>query len=36
MLSLVDRFDVAFIAAGTMSLFALPLIGRLDRAKPAR
>lgn len=32
LLSLVDRFDVAFIAAGTMSLLALPLIGRLDRA----
>jgi hypothetical protein len=32
LLSLTDRFDVAFIAAGAVSLFALPLIGRLGRA----
>jgi MFS family permease len=34
LLSLVDRFDIAFIAAGVVSIFALPLIGRLGRAKP--
>ena len=33
LLSLVDRFDIAFIAAGAVSIFALPLIGQLDRAK---
>ncbi len=32
LLSLIDRFDVAFLIAGAMSLLALPLIGRLDRA----
>jgi len=34
LLSLIDRFDVAFLIAGAVSLLALPLIGRLDRASP--
>jgi MFS family permease len=33
LLSVVDRFDIAFIAAGAVSIFALPLIGRLGRGK---
>ena len=32
LLSLTDRFDLAFIAAGAVSLLALPLVGRLGRA----
>ena len=31
LLSLFDRFDIAFIAVGAVSLLALPLIGRLER-----
>ena len=30
LLSIVDRFDIAFVAAGTISLLALPLIGRIE------
>jgi MFS family permease len=32
LLSLTDRFDLAFIAAGAVSLLAMPLVGRLGRA----
>jgi hypothetical protein len=35
LLSIVDRFDIAFIAAGTISLLALPLIGRIERTPAA-
>lgn len=33
LLSLVDRFDVAFIGAGFVSLLALPLYWRIDRSE---
>jgi MFS family permease len=35
LLSIVDRFDIAFIVAGTLSLLALPLIGRIERTSAA-
>jgi hypothetical protein len=31
LLTLVDRFDVAFIAAGFVSLLAMPMYRRFDR-----
>jgi MFS family permease len=35
LLSLAERFDVTFLAAGTVALLALPFFGRLDRPSAA-